>query len=51
MLGQVPLEMGVREGGDNGRPITLTSPDSASAKALTEIAGKVAQQVSILNAE
>ena len=51
MLGQVPLEMGVREGGDNGRPITLASPDSASAKALTEIAGKVAQQVSILNAE
>lgn len=51
MLGQVPLEIGVREGGDNGRPITIAAPDCASAKALTEIAGKVAQQVSILNAE
>jgi ATP-binding protein involved in chromosome partitioning len=51
MLGQVPLEMAVREGGDNGRPITIAAPDCASAKALTEIAGKVAQQVSILNAE
>src|SRR5262245_5913120 len=51
MLGQVPLEMAVREGGDSGRPITIAAPDSASAKALTEIAGKVAQQVSILNAE
>jgi ATP-binding protein involved in chromosome partitioning len=51
MLGQVPLEMAVREGGDNGHPITIAAPDSASAKALVEIAGKVAQQVSILNAE
>jgi ATP-binding protein involved in chromosome partitioning len=51
LLGQVPLEIAVREGGDSGRPITIAAPDSASAKALTEIAGKVAQQVSILNAE
>jgi ATP-binding protein involved in chromosome partitioning len=51
LLGQVPLEIAVREGGDSGQPITIAAPDSASAKALTEIAGKVAQQVSILNAE
>jgi ATP-binding protein involved in chromosome partitioning len=51
LLGQVPLEIAVREGGDSGRPITIAAPDSASAKVLTEIAGKVAQQVSILNAE
>ncbi|HZN40401.1 MAG TPA: Mrp/NBP35 family ATP-binding protein [Planctomycetota bacterium] len=51
LLGQVPLEMAVREGGDNGRPITIAAPDSASGRALIEIAGKVAQQVSILNAE
>jgi ATP-binding protein involved in chromosome partitioning len=51
LLGQVPLEVAVREGGDSGQPITIAAPDSASAKALTEIAGKVAQQVSILNAE
>lgn len=51
LLGQVPLEMAVREGGDTGRPIVVAAPDSLSARALTEIAGKVAQRVSILNAE
>jgi ATP-binding protein involved in chromosome partitioning len=51
LLGQVPIEMGVREGGDAGRPIVISAPESASARALFEIAGKVAQRVSILNAE
>ncbi|MBL8728894.1 MAG: Mrp/NBP35 family ATP-binding protein [Planctomycetes bacterium] len=51
LLGQVPLEIAVREGGDAGNPITIAAPDSASARALSEIAGKVAQRVSILNAE
>ena len=51
LLGQVPIEVAVREGGDNGRPITMSAPESLSAKALFEIAGKVAQRVSILNAE
>lgn len=51
LLGQVPIEMAVREGGDNGRPITLAAPESASAKAMFDIAGRIAQRVSILNAE
>ena len=51
LLGQVPIEIAVREGGDSGRPITIAAPDSLSAKALFDIAGKVAQRVSILNAE
>ncbi|MBL8750634.1 MAG: Mrp/NBP35 family ATP-binding protein [Planctomycetes bacterium] len=51
LLGQVPIEMAVREGGDSGRPITVAEPGSASARALADIAGKVAQRVSILNAE
>jgi ATP-binding protein involved in chromosome partitioning len=51
LLGQIPLEIEVREGGDSGKPIVLAAPDSASAKALAAIAGKVAQRVSILNAE
>lgn len=51
LLGQIPIELAVREGGDDGRPITIASPDSASARALIEIAGKVAQRISILNAE
>jgi ATP-binding protein involved in chromosome partitioning len=51
LLGQVPIEIAVREGGDHGMPITIAAPDSASARAMSAIAGKVAQRVSILNAE
>jgi ATP-binding protein involved in chromosome partitioning len=51
LLGQIPIEIAVREGGDGGNPIVVAAPASASAKALTEIAGKVAQRISILNAE
>ncbi|MBX3462048.1 MAG: Mrp/NBP35 family ATP-binding protein [Planctomycetes bacterium] len=51
LLGQVPIEMAVREGGDTGRPIVLAAPESASARAMVEIAGKVAQRISIANAE
>ncbi len=51
LLGQIPIEIEVREGGDSGKPIVLAAPDSASAKALAAVAGKVAQRVSILNAE
>jgi ATP-binding protein involved in chromosome partitioning len=51
LLGQVPIEIAVREGGDHGLPITIAAPDSASARAMSAIAGKVAQRVSILNAE
>lgn len=49
-VGEVPLEQFVREGGDNGVPVVLSQPDSPAAIALTEIAQRVAQQVSIRNA-
>jgi len=51
LLGQIPIEMAVREGGDAGTPIVVSAPQSASAQVLVAIAGKVAQRVSILNAE
>ncbi|MBL8738020.1 MAG: Mrp/NBP35 family ATP-binding protein [Planctomycetes bacterium] len=51
LLGQIPIELAVREGGDRGKPITLAEPDSASAAAMFAIAGKIAQRISILNAE
>lgn len=47
LLGCVPLETSVREGGDRGIPIVLEFPDSASAKALTSIAQQIAARVSI----
>lgn len=48
LLGCVPLEIPVREGGDNGLPIVLADPDSASAKALVSIAQQVAARISVL---
>ncbi|MEM9265021.1 MAG: Mrp/NBP35 family ATP-binding protein [Cyanobacteria bacterium P01_F01_bin.13] len=43
LLGCVPLEMPVREGGDAGKPIVLAQPDSLSAEALTKISQQVAR--------
>lgn len=40
-LGSIPMELAVREGGDDGQPIVLADPDSVSAKTFVEIAGKV----------
>ncbi len=40
-LGQVPLEVAVREGGDRGDPIVLSSPDSPAGKALRAVADAV----------
>lgn len=47
LLGCVPLEMLLREGGDRGIPIVVDRPESASAKALTEIAQQIAARVSV----
>ena len=47
MLGCVPLEIALREGGDNGTPIVVAQPESASAKALIAIAEQIAAKVSI----
>ncbi|MCB9886256.1 MAG: Mrp/NBP35 family ATP-binding protein [Planctomycetes bacterium] len=51
LLGQVPIEIPVREGGDRGQPIVVADPTSAAAQALAGVAGKVAQRVSVLNAQ
>ncbi len=42
LLGQIPLEIALREGGDSGMPIVLSTPDAASARALQEIADQLA---------
>ena len=47
LLGCVPLEIPLREGGDSGIPIVAGDPDSASAKALRAIAQQIAAKVSI----
>lgn len=47
LLGCVPLEISLRQGGDRGVPIVVGEPVSASAKALVAIAQQVAAKVSI----
>ncbi|MGB3496411.1 MAG: Mrp/NBP35 family ATP-binding protein [Elainellaceae cyanobacterium] len=47
LLGCVPLEIPLREGGDQGIPIVINQPDSASAKALVAIAQQIAARVSV----
>jgi ATP-binding protein involved in chromosome partitioning len=47
LLGCVPLEISLRQGGDRGVPIVLANPESASAKALTAIAQQIAARVSV----
>ena len=37
LLGQVPIDVRLREGGDTGRPLVLDDPDSAAAKELLKV--------------
>jgi ATP-binding protein involved in chromosome partitioning len=49
-LGEVPLNVALREGGDAGKPIVATDPNSPAAQAFKQIAEKVVAQVNIANA-
>jgi ATP-binding protein involved in chromosome partitioning len=42
LLGKLPLTNALREGGDDGRPITAVEPESETAKAFHEIARQIA---------
>lgn len=46
-LGKVPIDQNVRIGGDSGKPIVVSHPDSPVAVALKDIAEKVAAKVSV----
>jgi ATP-binding protein involved in chromosome partitioning len=47
-LGEIPIVQGITEAGDSGTPIAL-NPESPLSFVFAEIAGRVAQQVSINN--
>ncbi len=47
LLGCVPLEIQLRDGGDRGLPIVVAEPESASAQALVAIAKQIAAKVSV----
>ena len=42
LLGQVPIDLRLREGSDNGVPLILSDPDAPAAKELRTIADKLA---------
>lgn len=46
-LGEVPLGLEVREGGDSGVPVVISSPDSPQSKAFRASAEEVARYISI----
>ena len=45
LLGQVPIDPRIVEGGDTGRPIVAAEPNASAARALTAIAERVAARV------
>jgi len=44
VLGQVPIDMRLREAGDNGTPLVLSDPESPAARQLTAIADQLASR-------
>ncbi|MDP3542267.1 MAG: Mrp/NBP35 family ATP-binding protein [Elusimicrobiota bacterium] len=50
LLGTIPLDPKIGQASEDGKPLVLSHPDSAPAKAFREAARKVAAQVSIRNA-
>jgi len=49
LLGQIPLQAGMAELADRGKPIVVGEPDSPAARALTEIARAVTTRVAGLS--
>ncbi|MDQ7857846.1 MAG: Mrp/NBP35 family ATP-binding protein [Armatimonadota bacterium] len=47
LLGEIPLDIAVREGSDAGEPVVRSRPDAPAARALREIARKVADLVPV----
>jgi ATP-binding protein involved in chromosome partitioning len=46
-IGAIPMDPSVRQGGDDGKPVVISHPDSPVARALAEVSQKVAAQISV----
>ncbi|MFP8489622.1 P-loop NTPase [Gracilimonas sp. Q87] len=51
VLGEVPIQQTLREGGDSGKPIVLDDSESPAATALMEVTGNMQQQLAIRTKE
>ncbi len=47
-LGEIPLHLRIREGGDSGRPVVADAPDTPEAEAFMRVARNLAAQVSVV---
>ncbi len=51
LLGEIPIDPRIREGGDSGKPLVYDLPDSENTAKVVEIAQNLASKVSIANHE
>ena len=51
VLGEIPIEPAIREGGDNGMPITILAPDCETSKRYQQIAAKLWESMMKVNTE
>src|SRR5438477_3087180 len=47
-LGEIPLHLRIREGGDSGRPVVADMPGSPQAESFVQVARNLAAQVSVV---
>ena len=47
-LGEVPLQMELREASDAGEPLVLRSPDSPASRAITKAASEAAAALAVM---
>ena len=45
LLGQIPLVSKLREGGDNGNPITVADPEHEASQAFRAIAERISDEL------
>jgi len=50
IIAEVPIEPGIRTGGDEGKPVTFSNPSSESAKRFTEAAASIWATIEEINA-
>jgi ATP-binding protein involved in chromosome partitioning len=48
ILGRVPLDVRIRKGGDEGRPVVVSAPGSPLAQAFSSAAEQLASRISVL---
>ncbi len=48
-LGEIPIDLEIREGGDIGKPVVISNPDSPVSKAFEDAARNIVDKVKLLN--